>query len=158
MDQSCSNPNQDDNTESNSECTIIDNQAPIIFMTPPPCNVAQWRQVDPNDNHIPDNGNAIYKTYADQVQLIANNYSNQSCSMVDLWSLLGGNDDPETMNDNGYQVDGVHLSAQGNRVVFQGLMDVIRNDYPHLAPMTDGNGQFGKMGIPLQGKLWWMYN
>lgn len=145
-------------------CTIQNDQVPILLMTPPPCNVALWRQVDPNDTEVPDNGNDIYRSYGDQMKQIAQRHDN--CSVVDTWSLLDGNNLSTTIlteqqkqqqQNSSYQTDGVHLTAKGNRVVFEGLMDVIRRDYPHLIPMTDGNGQFGSQGIPLEGKLWWMY-
>jgi len=128
---------------------------PIILMTPPSCDVNLWRQLDPEDTNVPGNGNEIYKSYRDQVIQVAAQHAN--CSVLDTWSLLGGDEDAK-LSESGYHTDGVHLTAKGNRVVFQGLMDLIRQDYPHLKPMTDGNGQYGTEGVPMEGKLWWMYN
>ena len=129
-------------------------EVPIILMTPPPCDVQLWKRLYPEDD-VPDDGNEIYRSYADQVKAAAQRHTN--CSLVDTWSLLGGGD-ASTLTTKGYQTDGVHLTGEGNRVVFKGLMDVIRQDYPSLIPMTDGNGQFGEQGVPMEGKLWWMYN
>lgn len=129
-------------------------ETPIILMTPPPCDVELWKKLDPDDD-VPENGNDIYEAYANQLKKVAQQHTN--CSVVDVWSLLGG-DDPSSLTAKGYQSDGVHLTGEGNRVVFDGLMDVIQRDYPNFIPMTDGNGQCGEHGVPMEGKLWWMYN
>ena len=135
-------------------------------MTPPPCDIGLWKAQYPEDD-VPEDGNEIYKSYGDKVKDVAQRHTN--CSVVDIWSLLTtSSDDDNNVDDGGeydpswpskgYQTDGIHLTGEGNRVVFNGLMEVIRRDYPSLIPMTDGNGKFGDQGIPMEGKLWWMYD
>lgn len=36
----------------------------------------------------------------------------------------------------------------------QGLIKVIQQELPDIAPMEDGEGKYGSKGIPLDGKLW----
>jgi len=145
-DQSC-------HTDPNVTYSTGNGEVPIIFITPPPCDVHLWEQLYPDEN-VPKDCNEIFKTYADQVMSVAKR--NTNCSVIDIWTLLGG-DDPSALTAKGYQTDGVHLSEKGNRAVFESLMDVIKRDYPNMIPMMDGNGQFGKLGVPMEGKLWWMY-
>ena len=151
MEESC-------NTDPNESRFQRTGEVPVILMTPPPCDIGLWKKLYPEDN-VPEDGNEIYKSYADQVKAVAQRHTN--CSVVDTWSLLtnSGSDtyDP-SWTTKGYQTDGIHLTGEGNRVVFHGLMEVIRRDYPALIPMTDGNSQFGDRGVPMEGKLWWMYD
>jgi hypothetical protein len=41
-------------------------------------------------------------------------------------------------------------------MLFKGLLNVIQKDYPHLAPMSDqdGEGRYGIIGVPKEEKLW----
>ena len=46
------------------------------------------------------------------------------------------------------------LSEIGNTLVYEGLINLIEKDHPHLLPMTDGEGKYGSNGVPLEGSLW----
>jgi lysophospholipase L1-like esterase len=125
------------------------NVLPIIFMTPPPVDEkawAVWRKIEKSDR-----SNHITRKYGLKVKDVAARH--ELCSVVDTWELLEGNDD----NARGqYLSDGLHLNEKGNRMIYRGLMDVIQKEHPHLAPMSDedGEGRYGESGIPLEEKLW----
>jgi hypothetical protein len=91
----------------------------------------------------------VAKAYGDKVQQIAHELK---CPVVDTWDLLQGSTDDRKQ----YLSDGVHLNEPGNRRVFEGLMAVIANEFPELAPMddADGEGKYGTSGIPVEEKLW----
>jgi hypothetical protein len=44
----------------------------------------------------------------------------------------------------------LHLTEEGNRIVFDGIMDAIRSDLEHLLPLEEDGG----VGVPLEEKLW----
>ena len=67
--------------------------------------------------------------------------------VVDTHKLLGGDKDRSFYGQ--YLTDGLHLAEKGNRIVFDGIMDVIRSDLEHLLPLEEGD-----VGVPLEEKLW----
>jgi lysophospholipase L1-like esterase len=124
---------------------------PIILMTPPPIDEkawADWRRIESLDRT-----NAVARQYGLKLKEVAANHDN--CAVLDTWELLQGN---SSRKERGQHLcDGLHLNQSGNRLVFQGLMDqVIKVRYPHLAPMDDddGDGKYGKIGLPVEEKLW----
>ncbi len=126
--------------------------APIILITPPPIDKNAW------DKYCLDNfgdlslrTNEAAKSYGDRVKLVA---SELGCHVVDSFSLLGGNDVGGEKSYGIHLEDGLHLSASGNRLLFEGFMDVVKRELPDLAPMEDGEGKYGTSGIPLEGELW----
>jgi hypothetical protein len=117
-------------------------------MTPPPVDAQAWSRE--RDLPICDRANDVARAYGLEAYQVANATTN--CSVLDTWTLLGGY---ETANVYGTHLrDGLHLSESGNKLVHQGLMQLLEQKYPHVLPMLDGNGKYGQMGIPLQGKLW----
>jgi isoamyl acetate esterase len=105
---------------------VADEAITIFVLTPPPVDEVAW---------------------ADYFGAQESN-----CHFVDTWSLLEG----ETDNRKAYLSDGLHLNLEGNKQVYKGLMEVIKAETPHLYPMADndGDGRYGKSGVPLQEKLW----
>lgn len=112
-------------------------------MTPPPFHAAAWRKA--RNVQVDDRQNDVAKSYGDKVKQVA---ATRSCSVLDVWELLEGNTTPEQFGK--YLNDGLHLSEDGNRKLHQGLMDLIRKEYPELAPKSEATG----IGIPLEEKLW----
>ena len=138
-------------------------QVPIILFTPPPvsskawdhyCTVTSPRPLSPRSNDKS-------REYGMKVKEIG---KEMNCAVVDTFSLLGGYiDDDHNISEehyNQYLTDGLHLNGEGNRIVFDGLMDVLKNHHPDLLPMEDedededGGGKYGTNGIPLEEKLW----
>jgi hypothetical protein len=74
------------------------------------------------------------------------------CPIVDTFALLGG--DGPVSEYGKHLCDGLHLTGSGNVLIYEGLMNVIWTELPELAPMTDGEGRYGTIGLPLEEKLW----
>jgi hypothetical protein len=75
------------------------------------------------------------------------------CSVVDTWELLKGSSDER----KAYLSDGLHLNEEGNRRVFDGLLDLLMKQFSDLTPMNDdedGEGIYGTRGIPIEEKTW----
>mmetsp|Transcript_8076 Transcript_8076/g.16466 ORF Transcript_8076/g.16466 Transcript_8076/m.16466 type:complete len:267 (-) Transcript_8076:92-892(-) len=126
--------------------------APIILITPPPIDKIAWdKYCLENFGDLSPRTNEAAKSYGDRVKLVA---SELDCHVVDAFSLLGGDDEGEAESYGKHLEDGLHLSASGNKSLFEGLMDVVTRELPDLAPMEDGEGKYGTSGLPLEGELW----
>lgn len=150
VDTVCLSDGANDNSSASKEEELI----PIILMTPPPVDVDVWykeRGGEPkNKDRKNDRANDTARRYGQHVKEIASTH--RGCSVVDVFDLLGGNG--PVSNHTKHLRDGLHLSSSGNQLVYDGLMNLIQLEYPHLLPMTDGNGRYGTSGIPLEEKLW----
>jgi lysophospholipase L1-like esterase len=129
-------------------------ELPIILFTPPPVDIVAWnkeRGLPKKNNKKPNNdrANSNAKKYGDVVKGVGNE---TNCPVLDVFDLLGGNGPVEEYGT--HLRDGLHLSESGNVLVYKGLMKLLQNEYPHLLPMNDGQGKYGKVGIPLDGTLW----
>lgn len=110
-------------------------QLPIILVTPPPVD-----DVIASDYLTSE----TTRQYAEKVQSVAERYN---CLCLDLFETFGN-------KQACWTDDGVHLNTKGNELVYKGMMKLIQQKLPQLAPMTDGNGKYGDHGIPLEEKLW----
>jgi len=139
---------------------------PIIVLTPPPVHAQSW--LDYCKTNFPDESDGVQSSnrtnesarmygaqVLDLVEELTRSSSSSSSSeistmsdlyVLDTFALLSGDakDDAEYKK---YLSDGLHLSALGNEVVFEGLMKLIRTDLKHVSPDDDG-------GVPLEGALW----
>lgn len=132
-------------TEDNESCRT---HVPIILMTPPPVDIDAWfRSRGYEEDAAYDRANDVARNYGNRVKQVGVDFN---CSILDVFDLLGGNGDDYGQNLR----DGLHLSGDGNKLLYTGLMDLITTDFPELAPMLDGNGRYGKVGVPLEEKLW----
>ena len=126
---------------------------PIILLTPPPCDIERrkefcLRAYGNLDRARRSNKNA--RVYAAAVVAVGRE---KKCPVVNVFQCLGGDGaSVEAYRDN--LSDGVHLTAQGNALVYRALVELVDREFPHLAPMTDGEGRHGTTGIPLDQKLW----
>lgn len=113
---------------------------PIIVMTPPPIDTMglqkAWAEKGWADEKTRTNESA--RMYGLQAKTVAQGLG---CPVLDLWEFFGGDD---LSNFEDFLSDGLHLSNKGNQKVCQGLLALIREKYPHLAPE----------GIPQEEKLW----
>lgn len=121
-------------------------QVPIILFTPPPvsskawdhyCTVTSPRPLSPRSNEKS-------KEYGMKVKAIG---EEMGCAVVDTFTLLGGDNAEEEYSK--FLSDGLHLNGEGNKIVFQGLVDSIREKHSLLLP-SDDNGN----GVQLEEKLW----
>jgi len=123
---------------------------PIILITPPPIDRSAWDKFCfEGFGLLSPRTNEVTKQYGIRVKSIAEELG---CSVVDAFSLLGGNNAEEIYGAS--LEDGLHLNGPGNKLLFEGLMDVITTDFPDLAPIEDGNGKNGDKGIRVEGALW----
>lgn len=119
---------------------------PILLLTPPPVDEVALCKAFERD--VPDRKNELARAYGDVVKEIA--ALDVNCAVVDTWDVLDG----ETEERGKYLWDGLHLNGEGNRKVFHAIMDTIKTHFPKLAPMEDGDGKNGSIGIPMEEKLW----
>ena len=121
-------------------------QLPIFLMTPPPVDEVKLTAWKGSANR--ENSNT--RQYGLKMQEMAQQHDR--VAVVDCWELLKGDTDQR----GEYLCDGLHLNELGNQKVFEGLMDAIQSTIPDLAPMSneDGEGRYGRSGIPLEEKLW----
>jgi lysophospholipase L1-like esterase len=124
---------------------------PIIIMTPPPIENEVWKKElatitgQANDHY--DRTNDAARKYGEEAKKIASQFD---CLVLDTWQLLGG----DTADYAKHMSDGLHLSDSGNQLVYEGLMNLVKKDYPHLAPQELVDGEYQGIGIPVEEKLW----
>jgi lysophospholipase L1-like esterase len=122
---------------------------PIIVLTPPPVDNEAWKKWREIDYYDRTNDNT--RKYGQEAKKVAQKHN---VSILDTWELLAGGTDNLFAP---HLSDGLHLSTSGNRLIHSGLMDLINNQYKHLAPMEDlveRDGEYGEPGIPPEEKLW----
>ena len=140
---------------------------PIILITPPPVHEATWfgycQTNFPGGTKSSDRTNESAQMYGAQVldlvrELSSSHRQNSSAEteanskalsniyVLDAFTLLSG-DSKDSSEYAKYLSDGLHLSVLGNRVMFEGLMKMIRTELKHAAPDDDN-------GVPLEGSLW----
>jgi lysophospholipase L1-like esterase len=120
---------------------------PIIVLTPPPVDNEAWKTWREIDYF--DRTNDHTRKYVEEAKKVAEKHN---CTVLDTWEILGGSSDVAEYGK--HLSDGLHLSESGNRLIFDALIGKIRSDFPHLAPMVDGDEKYGETGIPVEEKLW----
>lgn len=136
------------NNVNNSNSNLPDEPI-IILMTPPPIDEMAWAKT--RETSISDRTNERARQYGLKMKEIGTKYTN--CTVLDTWELLHGH----TNDRCNYLYDGLHLNQQGNRLLFDGLMNtIISKQYPHLAPLDDDADVYKiqKVGIRVEEKLW----
>lgn len=125
-------------------------ELPVVLLTPPPVSSTAWDHyctvVAPRPLSPRSNENA--KQYGTRVLEIA---KEMDCAVVDTFQLLGG--DKGEKHYEKYMTDGLHLNAEGNRIVYEGIMDAIKLNYEYLLPSDGDDGENGGT-ISLEEKLW----
>ncbi|KAL3802108.1 hypothetical protein HJC23_010864, partial [Cyclotella cryptica] len=113
---------------------------PILLITPPPIDEKKWdNYCIQNFNELSPRTNHASKAYGDKVKSVAKDLE---CHVVDAFSVLGG-DHPEQEAYYGKHLeDGLHLNELGNKLLYDGVMDVICRELPDLAPTQDGDGKY----------------
>jgi len=131
-----------DNNNNNNNSNESD--LPIILMTPPPLDADAWRKF--KGFEVSNRSNENHRTYGLEMKKVAQSHNH--CACLDVWELLQGHTSADIYGK--YLTDGLHLNEQGNRMLYQGLIELIKNEYPNLAPMQGGSN----VGIPVDGKSW----
>ena len=138
--------NGDRSTASSFSSPTSSSSFPIIVITPPPVDADAWKEwLGLYDEYDRNNDNTR------QYGLAAKKVAKQmNCPTLDTWELLGGD-----REDYGkHLVDGLHLNESGERLVFDGLLNLIKTEYPHLAPQEYKDGEYRGPGIPVEEKIW----
>jgi lysophospholipase L1-like esterase len=130
-----------------ARCQNGSSSFPIILFTPPPIHEEMWAAF--KESETSDRTNARAREYGDKVKQVG---AELDCHVVDTWKVLSGGMDKNEFGK--YLSDGLHLNETGNRLVYQAFMGLLQEKFPHLAPMEDGEGKWGKAGIPIEEKLW----
>ena len=136
---------------------------PIIVMTPPPVHEESWAAFKGVEISTRKNNNI--RRYGHVVKEVVSELQRQqhpkSCyyEVLDIWELLNGasSEDPNNERIVKYVTDGVHLNEDGNRIIYDGIMNLLKEKFPHVLPMddSDGDGKYGiNGGIPVEEKLW----
>lgn len=124
-------------------------QTPIIMFTPPPVSPKAWDHfcTVTSPRPLSPRSNAQCKLYGTKLKEIGRE---MDCSIVDTYQLLGGDKGEEYYKR--YLVDGIHLNGEGNRIVYDGLMEVIKEELGDrgILPLEEG----ADSGVPLDQKLW----
>jgi lysophospholipase L1-like esterase len=133
--------------QNGSSTTNSSTSFPIILFTPPPLHEGMWAAF--KESETSDRTNARAREYGNKVKQVG---AELDCHVVDTWDVLSGGANESEFGK--YLSDGLHLNESGNRLVYQAFMELLQKKYPHLAPMEDGEGKWGKAGIPVEEKLW----
>ncbi|KAH9546864.1 hypothetical protein CY35_11G004000 [Sphagnum magellanicum] len=103
--------------KSNSETTVV------VLITPPPVGDEAWidfcrANYGKQPEALPDRINEVTKLYAEACKEVA---KEAGVPVIDLWSVF-----QQTQNwRQAYLSDGLHLTAGGNRIVFDELVNVL---------------------------------
>jgi isoamyl acetate esterase len=132
----------------------VERKIPVILLTPPPVDEKRWMKYWGRDEsrEPPDRQLHVTREYCQACRNVA---VDQNCLLLDVFDLLGGNNEgngPEPAFSI-HLSDGLHLSESGNTLVYEGLMTLVQNQIPNLAPMG-GDGKHETSGIPMQEPLW----
>jgi lysophospholipase L1-like esterase len=100
--------------------TILSKTPRLVIITPPFINERDW----------PDRSNQITNKYRLAAIDVARSLE---VPFLDLWPLFLGN----TLNvteqaKEKYLIDGLHLTADGNDVVYRGFVDLLHNNWPEI--------------------------
>lgn len=94
-------------------------EATIIVFTPPPVDEDNWKRN--TEGGVLNRTNAAARQYADKAIDVAKNF--QNTHLYDVHRYLEG--DADRANYAKYLNDGLHLSEEGNKKVFEGLMGTL---------------------------------
>lgn len=103
----------------------------VILLTPPPVNTHQ-RLADLQSRNPPLELDRLFETtkaYAEAVQEIG---SQHGVAVVDVWKLLWDAATHEEASLDRYLTDGLHLNGAGYEIVFNQLIETIRERYPEM--------------------------
>ncbi|CAG8746974.1 1776_t:CDS:2, partial [Dentiscutata erythropus] len=98
----------------------------ILLITPPPLDENSWEETCASRGESMNRKADITKKYA---EICVETASELNVPVVNLWKIIN---DHVTVKD--YLSDGLHLSSLGNKTLFVSAMDVIKNNWPDIAP------------------------
>lgn len=121
---------------------------PIIIITPPPVHDEKWKKsVGAFDHH--NRSNEVAREYGLAAIAVASEFD-EKCYVVDAWEVLKGDEGTDVYGK--YMADGLHLTEDGNQVLYDGIMKLIQTEMKHLAPAADDDKD--SEGMKLQEPEW----
>ncbi|KAF8810141.1 SGNH hydrolase [Phlegmacium glaucopus] len=103
----------------------------IILITPPPVNTFQ-RRADLESRQPPqalDRDFEVTRAYAEGVRQVA---QSENVALVDVWSALWEAAGEDEKSLKFFLRDGLHLNAEGYRIMYEELITTIREVYPEV--------------------------
>ncbi|KAI9495538.1 GDSL Lipase/Acylhydrolase [Zychaea mexicana] len=100
----------------------------LILITPPPLNEVQWKK------RCDDQGGPLNRTWEysrDYAQAVRDVAQEHKVVVADLWQTLM---DFGTDHMAEYLLDGLHLNAKGNQVMYELLIETIKRHFPEIHP------------------------
>ncbi|KAI0725500.1 SGNH hydrolase [Fomitopsis betulina] len=105
----------------------------VLLLTPPPVSETMWarRQAAKDPPRELDRRFEVTRTYADAVREVA---AEEGVHVVDVWTAIWNTAGEKDEGLKEYLSDGLHLTANGYKVVFNILMDAISEHFPEMHP------------------------
>ncbi|KAF9920753.1 hypothetical protein FBU30_009307 [Linnemannia zychae] len=136
----------------------------IIVICPPPVEEIAWKAECDRFGTVMDHDSNLTKKYAETCLRVATEYAAESASrtgvdsaantangvrlheidVIDTWSIMMDLVESGERNLSDFLRDGVHLAAEGNNIIFQEIMNIIRTKYPEWNPDK----------MPMNGPWW----
>ncbi|KAI9598453.1 SGNH hydrolase-type esterase domain-containing protein, partial [Syncephalis fuscata] len=102
----------------------------VMLVSPPPLDEAKWAKQCNSDGKMLDRKATTTQKYAETCVKLANELN---VPVLDLHTMLlekAAEGSSGTLGD--YLIDGLHLGPLGNRVLFEGVVGVIKRAWPDL--------------------------
>ena len=127
----------------------------LILITPAQLNITAWRLRSLVPPYPPTSSLPIARSvssaasYAAAVRLLASEWH---IPCLDMWSLTGESEWQRLFSD------GLHLSEAGNRVLYEGVMAVIREKYSELEVRGTGEEEDEVSRVDWDAPVYWQIN
>ncbi|EPS96029.1 hypothetical protein FOMPIDRAFT_1025526 [Fomitopsis schrenkii] len=105
----------------------------VLLLTPPPVSEAMWarRQAAKDPPRVLDRRFEVTRAYADAAREVA---AEEGVHVVDVWTAIWEKAEEKEDRLSAYLADGLHLTAEGYKVVSDILMDAINKHFPEMHP------------------------
>ncbi|KAF9090520.1 hypothetical protein BGX27_002228 [Mortierella sp. AM989] len=125
----------------------------IILICPPPIDGPRWEARRIEQGKEMDRNETVTQQYAERCLAVGKEYQsknslcehgNQQVDVIDTWGLMMKNVQSGKFTLVDYLRDGLHLAAEGNNLIYQQIMGIIKARYPEWDPAT----------MEMHGPLW----
>ncbi|KAG0051373.1 hypothetical protein BGZ83_003839 [Gryganskiella cystojenkinii] len=130
----------------------------IILIGPPPIDEERWAIRRKERSMAMDRDKDVTRQYADAFLKVGREYQQKNemselhqVDVIDTWGLMTAEVHAGRRTLNDYLRDGLHLASEGNNVIFEQIMYIIRSRYPSWDPETM------PMHAPWWGDLDWKH-
>ncbi|KAF8920448.1 hypothetical protein BGZ58_004388 [Dissophora ornata] len=130
----------------NPNSTTYSPQTKIIVICPPPIDETRWAAYRQWQGQAMDRNKDVTRQYSETCLKIGQEYeaknsvqsSPHHCqvNVIDTWGVMSKRIESGQQSLRDYLSDGVHLTAKGNNLIFEQIMNVVRHRYPEWDPET----------------------